>query len=537
VSERAPRPPLWAWALILAVGVLVYVPWLGSTGLSMTEGHRAIPGFEMLEGTWASQDASGKASWWAPTLFGQVYVRKPPGVSWAIAASASIFGENEFSARLPSALAAIGLAAAALYIGTRWFGVRGGVAAGIAQVLWPLMWASGRSAEIEAMNTAFSVIASWLVIDTLIKAVNAKRLGTEIIRRGFILAAALIGVVLCKGPAGLPIIGASVVAACIVRWSIAPIRDGVMWIALVIACAALLGVWLRMRSAIEGSGQIPVLQGPSEFLWSREKLSIRGLAGVLGMPLLALASALPASLALLFPWGADAPREASVHEAGEPVYGGFAAARAVAIACVLSLALLVLLGVDNPRYAMPSVAVLPMLVGYVAWGIDGPFTAIRRRIARVLLLDSSGRGVGWWPVLLGFAAMVWIFVSEPRSRASSGREAGVSIAPVLSSLSAVAADHLIEARPEVLWYARQTNQNLEGSGAQASTASRKIRWLPGRLAEAIDPASGFDAVMLRSDQGSDEHTRLVPLLKSEGFEFVRQGRVSKFAFEIWQRRR
>src|SRR5437867_1102164 len=98
--------------IVLAVCAAVYLPRLGAGGLTNTEGHRAIPGWGMLE----------SGDWVLPRMFGQVYLRKPPGMSWAIAASSAVFGETEFAARLPSALAMMGMALVAMFFGSRWFG-------------------------------------------------------------------------------------------------------------------------------------------------------------------------------------------------------------------------------------------------------------------------------------------------------------------------------------------------------------------------------------------------------------------------------
>jgi 4-amino-4-deoxy-L-arabinose transferase-like glycosyltransferase len=75
-----PAPPLLSrlWVqvvLTLAAACLAQLPWLGSSGLSQSEGHRAIPGWTMLE----------RGNWIVPHLFEQPYLRKPPGMPWAVA--------------------------------------------------------------------------------------------------------------------------------------------------------------------------------------------------------------------------------------------------------------------------------------------------------------------------------------------------------------------------------------------------------------------------------------------------------------------
>src|ERR1043165_6999072 len=131
------RHPPAQLALVILIAAFVYLPFLGVRPPDFSEGHRAVPGWTMLE----SHD------WWHIRMFGTTYIRKPPGTPWAIAASSSLFGETPFAARLPSALSAILMSAIAWFYGRRWFGA--GLAAGLAQALTPLFWSPGRTAEIE----------------------------------------------------------------------------------------------------------------------------------------------------------------------------------------------------------------------------------------------------------------------------------------------------------------------------------------------------------------------------------------------------
>ena len=63
--------------IVLALCAVVFWVRLGADGLGATEGHRAVPGWEMLD--------TGR--WLVPTMFDQPYLRKPPGMSWAVALS------------------------------------------------------------------------------------------------------------------------------------------------------------------------------------------------------------------------------------------------------------------------------------------------------------------------------------------------------------------------------------------------------------------------------------------------------------------
>ncbi|MBK7403358.1 MAG: glycosyltransferase family 39 protein [Phycisphaerales bacterium] len=191
--------------LLLAVCLAIFLPRLGATGFSMSEGHRVIPAWEMLDDAHA-----GRPHWLVPRMFGTAYLRKPPGVMWAIAASSSLLGENEFAARLPSALAATLLALAVWRFATRWFGSPWGLAAGLAQALLPVTWPSARSAEIESLHLLTTGVACLLMFDLLAR--PGQRFA-QTWGRGLLLTIAMIGMLFTKGPAGAPFLGGVIFGA------------------------------------------------------------------------------------------------------------------------------------------------------------------------------------------------------------------------------------------------------------------------------------------------------------------------------------
>jgi 4-amino-4-deoxy-L-arabinose transferase-like glycosyltransferase len=117
---------------------LLLLPWCGflffyglSAGdLYRTEALRAI----------IAQDFLNSGNWLVPTLYGEPLLTKPPGMYAAIAAVSWPFGGvSNWSARLPSALAATGTTLLFFWYFCRLFGVRGGLAAGFvvpASVMW-----------------------------------------------------------------------------------------------------------------------------------------------------------------------------------------------------------------------------------------------------------------------------------------------------------------------------------------------------------------------------------------------------------------
>src|SRR5688572_1474649 len=81
-----------------AAAALFFVNLGGPSLWDVDEGRNATAAFEMQE--------AGR--WVVPTFNAELRVDKPPLLYWCQIAAYSLFGVNEFAARLPSALAALG---------------------------------------------------------------------------------------------------------------------------------------------------------------------------------------------------------------------------------------------------------------------------------------------------------------------------------------------------------------------------------------------------------------------------------------------
>ncbi len=115
------RPRLLT-GLVLGAILCAYLAFLGTRGLNEPdEGRYAELGREMA--------ASG--DWLIPRLNGFEHFQKPPLLYWATAASLKLCGVNEWGARLPSALAALGTAALTCAMGRRLLGKTGGLLAAL----------------------------------------------------------------------------------------------------------------------------------------------------------------------------------------------------------------------------------------------------------------------------------------------------------------------------------------------------------------------------------------------------------------------
>lgn len=450
------RTARWHWVVVLAVCVFVYWTNLGGAGLHSTEGHRAIPGWEAL--------ATGR--WIPTTMFEALYTRKPPGMPWAIAVSTMVLGETELAARAPSALACTAMALIACFVSMRWFGGPWGLIAGLAQALMPRFWSSGRSADIEALHCLAAQVLALVLVHALV--VRPRAGSRERIALSAVTGLSLAAMVLLKAHAGLPVLAGVVAAACIVRGSAAPIFSTVLWGGVVLAFGLLAPLAMGYYRAIQG--QPAVSEDFSKFLWDGSRVW-----AWLAFPLMVFFSALPGSLAWLFPWGPDARAEvrddASDRAARE-------LARALGIAFVAATAVYMVFGVSNDRYAMPALVVIAPMAGYVARGACSFFVPTRRRIAKVFVLGS--------PVVLAavmlIAAGVFVFRIDPHDARSSARPAGPLLAAVLPDGAEVWADGFVGAKPELLWYAMR----------DAKVAGKSIRplWKHREIAGQEMPASG-----------------------------------------------
>jgi hypothetical protein len=319
----------------------------------------------------------------------------------------------------------------------------------------------------------------------------------------------MLAMALVKGPAGAPVVACTALASCALAWRRA--RGRVYWVALGVALAGA-GAWVlyqlaqRALARMVSGGEQPVTQGVSEFLW--HGVDAGQVARVIAMPIVALVSAMPASLALVGLWIA---RRRGV--ACPPIAG------ALVIGCVLSLVVLAALGVGNPRYAMPSMVGLPIVAGW-AWSVRPRSlrTIAWQRVERIVVAALVLACVGLGPVR-----------DALRSPVHSGKAAGLELGARLAqshglateSTIWVSAGDAIEARPEVLWYLKK---GAEDRGV-------RVRAIWGGV------ASIGDFVLARTDAGSGEREIGSRVNPTHGVVPVPVGepvRASKYEFTLYR---
>jgi 4-amino-4-deoxy-L-arabinose transferase-like glycosyltransferase len=136
--------------VVLLVWAVIYLPALGSIAIKGEEGRRILPAIRMLE----------TGNYIVPRVGSNPYFRKPPLVNWLVAASFKIFGvRNEWTARLPSAVAVLAVAIAFVTVARASLGPRGSI---IAALIWMTnigMIEKGRLIEIEALYVSLCGLA------------------------------------------------------------------------------------------------------------------------------------------------------------------------------------------------------------------------------------------------------------------------------------------------------------------------------------------------------------------------------------------
>lgn len=184
-AAKHPRHPL---LLIFAVSAALLLPGLGRTTINREQELRvALTARSMCEG----------GSWLIPHYRGEVRLRKPPVMYWLVATSMHIARNTQslLAARLPSALATFGMAAALYALGRFLIGRRRALLAGLMLPATAIILRQGRVAETDVLLTACTATSALFGFLALTRAPS---------RRWWLLAGLFGGVgFMTKGPAAL----------------------------------------------------------------------------------------------------------------------------------------------------------------------------------------------------------------------------------------------------------------------------------------------------------------------------------------------
>ncbi len=514
--------PVQAAAVLLACILLFWVG-LGSSGFNQSEGFRVFPAYDMLD----------SGDWVVPRLFGQAYLRKPPGVPWTIACFSELLDRTEFAARATSALAMTLSCLMTLVASWRWFGPRFSLLAALAHALTPLFWYSARSAEIEAINNLFTQLGVFALLDAILVP-RPSRLSRALAAFGIALGTA--GLLLSKGPASLPCVGAALLAGAFVQRRFAAAFKPSALGAILVGCVPF--CWWLFLATMRSKGLDPVTQTPGRFLWDPKHL----LETLLLVPR-AWASALPWSAVLLVPLLTRPRREqelgggvaltppSSTEHRGvfnrpnaEPDH----LAKALTLTTLLALLIYTLSGIHNVRYTMPA---LTFFFPVVAW-----FWSRTLDLHAPTLALAPTRAARAWQVapilVLAITACVWLPMEEARRDRNSGREVGRRLAEALPDGARVWGDLIFDTRPEVFYYA---GQHAAERGKQLA-----FLWIPDQGPDAR-PSPGAPFWAVRTDD-RDEFNKEFQVMSGRGWlagwDPVFHGEIQRgrFTFTVYKQR-
>lgn len=146
--------------LLVAVALIVLLPGTATLPLiDRDEPRFAQATLEMMEGE--------HANWIVPYFNGEYRFDKPILIYWMMRASYTLFGVNEFSARLPSILCAIALALLLWRVGQRWFSDRTGWLAGLGILTCVQIVMHGRSAVADMPMVLAIAVAQYAAFELL----------------------------------------------------------------------------------------------------------------------------------------------------------------------------------------------------------------------------------------------------------------------------------------------------------------------------------------------------------------------------------
>jgi 4-amino-4-deoxy-L-arabinose transferase-like glycosyltransferase len=192
----------------LALGLLVL----------LLAGLGRAPLFDVDEGAFseATREILASGDWGHTTLNGSDRFDKPIGVYWLQALSAQIFGLNEFSMRLPSALATwLAALAVSIFVAPHW-GWRAAALAAVVHVTSFGPWAMAHAATADALLGLFLMLSAldlWRYLE---------RGHLSALRR----LAAWVGLgLLVKGPVAVLIPVAVLLLACLAQWQWRPLKQ------------------------------------------------------------------------------------------------------------------------------------------------------------------------------------------------------------------------------------------------------------------------------------------------------------------------
>ncbi len=422
----------WQVLLLVLGWGLLYLPALGTRELQGEEARRVLPGRTMLQ----------TGDWVVPRSAGKIYNRKPPLINWTSALAIRLTGVmNEWTVRLPSALAMLALALTVLLAGRVWLEGPGAFLAACACLTNIGFLEKGRLAEIEALYSVFfgMALVVWLAAWWRERRWLAWLGGMLLLGVGF----------LAKGPPHVWYFYALVIG---VLWAEGRLRE-LLSLRHAAGLALFAAVWLPW--ALANSGGNP--QGDSGQVWMEQVTHRLGLAE---FDLMNWLLQVPQSLVNFLPWALLLPLAWSRAVTAQwPELGRRGQwLRGLRAGLVVGFLVIALLPSSRPRFMLPLNAAAALLVAdcFLLLPVAARWKWVRRwlvvlvglaALAGVVALAAVWHGKGGvelqsgWIVLAlaGLAAACWWGLRLRRGAGGLGAAESLGLAHLALMGAAVAA--------------------------------------------------------------------------------------------------
>ncbi len=176
------------WLAAFALALAIYLPGSSAPFSNTAESQEALVAWEMVDG----------GDWILPRVNGELIPSKPPFYHWLVTSFSAFTGEvDEFSARLPSIVAASATVALVCAVGASWWRPLAGVIAGVVLATSP-EWAKWATTARTDATFTFLLTAALLLGERWLRTADPRAL--------LALAVATGGATLAKGFAGAALV-------------------------------------------------------------------------------------------------------------------------------------------------------------------------------------------------------------------------------------------------------------------------------------------------------------------------------------------
>ncbi len=329
--------------LIALIWAGIYLPPLGVCEITCNESRRIFPALTMIE----------SGDWTVPVLEGQQYFKKPPMINWMIASSILVFGQNEFAARLPSAVCILLFALALVCFDSSVIDIRTRALSSLIFLSSFGVLSKGLICEIEAAYISFTGIAivCWL-------ALSSKDSGRFAL---WLLPAIPLGIsLLIKGPLSLLFFYATVIGVLASQKKLKRLLTFGHLLGILL-CLGIFFLWAHKILLVDS----PKSASAATTWWSELKLQLE--SGKFGISL--WLKRVAGSIANFAPWIIFCPLMLKPSRLLKD-QRQLEIFRGMLVSCIVCLLLINLMPGTKARYSMPLLPCASLMAGMLIAGIS-----------------------------------------------------------------------------------------------------------------------------------------------------------------------